>query len=226
MSHDRERDLANAAALGNALLAFLVVPWTLTLLLYTGGHGWCLRDYAHRALGKQAGLSGVRRSTLAGGHAGRQSNLQGLNACVCAGLHWTYPADKAEALRQLRHSLRYSRRWILWHCLVSCRGAAAAIATCQAELRMGAGLICRLVDACRERCAGLEEQGILIDRLSSTISLSPSNASIIELPASPLVDSTAAAAGREERSGLLTRSVEEGGSHIGSGGGGSSDGRQ
>jgi hypothetical protein len=37
VSHDREQDLANAAALGNALLAFLVVPWTLTLLLYTGG---------------------------------------------------------------------------------------------------------------------------------------------------------------------------------------------
>ncbi|KAI3436365.1 hypothetical protein D9Q98_002418 [Chlorella vulgaris] len=38
VTHDRERDLANAAALGNALLAFLVVPWTLTLLLYSGLH--------------------------------------------------------------------------------------------------------------------------------------------------------------------------------------------
>ena len=37
VSQDRQQDLANAAALGNALLAFLVVPWTLTLLLYTGG---------------------------------------------------------------------------------------------------------------------------------------------------------------------------------------------
>lgn len=39
VSHDRARDLANARALGNALLAFLVGPWTLTLALYTGGQG-------------------------------------------------------------------------------------------------------------------------------------------------------------------------------------------
>lgn len=37
---DRQRDLANAAALGNALLAFLLIPWCFTLLLYTGGRGW------------------------------------------------------------------------------------------------------------------------------------------------------------------------------------------
>jgi hypothetical protein len=29
-------DLQNARALGNALLAFMLVPWCLTLLLYTG----------------------------------------------------------------------------------------------------------------------------------------------------------------------------------------------
>lgn len=36
VTHDRQKDLANAAALGSALLAFLVVPWCLTLTLYTG----------------------------------------------------------------------------------------------------------------------------------------------------------------------------------------------
>ena len=36
VTHHRQVDLANAAALGNALLCFLVVPWTLTLVLYTG----------------------------------------------------------------------------------------------------------------------------------------------------------------------------------------------
>ena len=30
------KDLAKARALGNALLCFLVIPWTLTLLFYTG----------------------------------------------------------------------------------------------------------------------------------------------------------------------------------------------
>ena len=32
----REQDLGNAVALGNALLAFLVVPWTLCFITYTG----------------------------------------------------------------------------------------------------------------------------------------------------------------------------------------------
>ena len=36
VSRKREVDLANAEALGNALLAFMLVPWTFTLLLYTG----------------------------------------------------------------------------------------------------------------------------------------------------------------------------------------------
>ncbi|KAL4424385.1 hypothetical protein ABPG75_001686, partial [Micractinium tetrahymenae] len=57
VTHDRERDLANAAALGNALLAFMVVPWCFTLALYSG-------------------------------------------------LHWTYPADKAAALRRQLSELR------------------------------------------------------------------------------------------------------------------------
>ena len=32
------QDLDKARALGNALLFFLVVPWTLTLIFYTGEH--------------------------------------------------------------------------------------------------------------------------------------------------------------------------------------------
>ena len=36
MTLDRAKDLENAEALGNALCLFLVVPWSLTLLLYTG----------------------------------------------------------------------------------------------------------------------------------------------------------------------------------------------
>lgn len=36
VTRDRQTDLANAAALSNALLCFLVVPWTITLALYTG----------------------------------------------------------------------------------------------------------------------------------------------------------------------------------------------
>ncbi len=36
VTHDREVDLGNARALGNALLAFMLVPWCFTLLLYTG----------------------------------------------------------------------------------------------------------------------------------------------------------------------------------------------
>lgn len=43
---DRDRDLANARALGSALLFFLAVPWTACLIVYTGelegrGTGWC-----------------------------------------------------------------------------------------------------------------------------------------------------------------------------------------
>lgn len=56
VTHNPERDMANASALGNALLAFLVVPWCCNLTLYTG-------------------------------------------------LHWTYPADKAAALRRQRCEL-------------------------------------------------------------------------------------------------------------------------
>ena len=38
VTHERDVDLKNAKALGNAMLAFMLVPWCLTLLLYTGEH--------------------------------------------------------------------------------------------------------------------------------------------------------------------------------------------
>lgn len=54
VTHDRDTDLANAVALGNALLTFLVVPWSFTLVLYTGLHwtypadrGAALRQWRH-----------------------------------------------------------------------------------------------------------------------------------------------------------------------------------
>ena len=59
VTRDRAADLANAAALGNALLAFLVVPWTFTLALYTGVH--------------------ARRCMLSSGAAG-----MGRRRCSCA----------------------------------------------------------------------------------------------------------------------------------------------
>lgn len=41
---DRARDLANARALGNALLCFLTVPWSCCLAVYTGLHWTYPRD--------------------------------------------------------------------------------------------------------------------------------------------------------------------------------------
>ena len=38
------QDLQKARALGNALLFFLVVPWTLTLIFYTGTAGPRIHD--------------------------------------------------------------------------------------------------------------------------------------------------------------------------------------
>ncbi len=47
-SGDPVVDAAKARALGNALVTFLVVPWTCSLLIYTGkaevcGHVACIR---------------------------------------------------------------------------------------------------------------------------------------------------------------------------------------
>ncbi|EFN50878.1 hypothetical protein CHLNCDRAFT_141677 [Chlorella variabilis] len=121
VSQDRQQDLVNAAALGNALLAFLVVPWTLTLLLYTG-------------------------------------------------LHWTYPADKAAALRQQSHALRECS-----HPLEEEGGSR----TERSHPLEGEG------GSRRERSHPLEEEGMLTDRLgtgSSSSPLSSGSAASIELP--------------------------------------------
>ena len=46
VSGDRQRDLANARALGNALLAFCCFSWTFCFLMYSGEWvpGWILRQ--------------------------------------------------------------------------------------------------------------------------------------------------------------------------------------
>lgn len=111
MTHDRQRDLANATALGNALLAFLVVPWTFTLLLYTSEPPPSLMalPVARACTQHTAG------STANGGPC-----LHFTYTLTCrAGLHWSYPADKAAALRVARSALRClcgglvaGRRWL------------------------------------------------------------------------------------------------------------------
>jgi len=45
---DRDKDLANAEALGKALLIFMVVPWSIDLALYTGLH-WTYGPDARKA---------------------------------------------------------------------------------------------------------------------------------------------------------------------------------
>jgi hypothetical protein len=124
VTHDRERDLANAAALGNALLAFLVVPWTLTLLLYSGG--WWVGVGNRRTHAAVIGGACVQQLRTAAG----SSRQRGISRCCAAlqckpaivemaiklpicpnpraasGLHLTYKTDKAVALRQQRHVLR------------------------------------------------------------------------------------------------------------------------
>lgn len=46
---DPEKDLPNARALGNALVAFLVIPWTLCLITYSGLH-WTYPKDRRKAL--------------------------------------------------------------------------------------------------------------------------------------------------------------------------------
>lgn len=45
---DRDKDLANAEALGDALLIFMIVPWSIDLALYTGLH-WTYGPDARKA---------------------------------------------------------------------------------------------------------------------------------------------------------------------------------
>jgi hypothetical protein len=61
VTRDRPTDLANAAALGNALLCFLAVPWAITLVLYTGLH-WTYP--ADRAAALQAQQPVLRERSL------------------------------------------------------------------------------------------------------------------------------------------------------------------
>lgn len=55
-SQSAERDLANASALGSALLFFCLVPWVGTLLVYTGLHWTYPRDRARIAKAEAAKL--------------------------------------------------------------------------------------------------------------------------------------------------------------------------
>lgn len=105
VTHDRQTDLANAAALGNALLAFLVVPWTFTLTLYTGARAM------HCALGSSgAACTGTQQRYLLCSHQpAAPLHRVRMSPLTLAGLHWTYPADLAAALQAERHSLR----WVL-----------------------------------------------------------------------------------------------------------------
>eukprot|EP00887_Chlorella_sp_A99_P006616 scaffold3.g6616.t1 len=56
VSDDRKVNQANAEALGEALLAFMVVPWSLTLLLYTVLH-WTYPADRRRAAEREAALA-------------------------------------------------------------------------------------------------------------------------------------------------------------------------
>jgi hypothetical protein len=75
---------------------------------------------------------------------------------VRAGLHWTYPADKAEALRQLRHALRYAG---IAHCGPLCSRQLPAPAALMYMMYM---VYMMYVLTCQARCmlpAGSGAQG-------------------------------------------------------------------
>jgi hypothetical protein len=67
-SGDKEKDLANAEALGQALLIFMIVPWSIDLALYTGLH-WTYGPDARKAAEATALVSVVEAEVYTEGFA-------------------------------------------------------------------------------------------------------------------------------------------------------------
>ncbi|CAL5229213.1 g12496 [Coccomyxa viridis] len=78
-SGDPEKDLAQARALGSSLLVFLIVPWTLCLVFYSGLHFTYPRDKRHAAQEARA-LSEAAREVTAGVGLARSSSWSALTS--------------------------------------------------------------------------------------------------------------------------------------------------
>lgn len=110
-SHSRERDQANAQALGSALLFFCLTPWIGTLIIYTGKHPPPLPP-------APAGIAGgMRRTTVRTQHSAQSvlpaadeelfqlylTQFEGghheFRVAVMSGMHWTYPRDRSRIVR-------------------------------------------------------------------------------------------------------------------------------
>lgn len=95
---DRDRDLANARALGSALLAFLAVPWFICLCVYSGA---ALRDWTHWKKGDIT-FSNPQESAHIKLHSLTTTPFTLIpppSQPSTTGLHWTYPEDKRKALK-------------------------------------------------------------------------------------------------------------------------------
>ena len=79
-TRDPAIDQPNAAALGNALLAFLLVPWCLTLLLYSGK--WFRVGLPVVGRGRHGGVRALTRRLALLLHGGAQVHAAADRACV------------------------------------------------------------------------------------------------------------------------------------------------
>ncbi|PRW59549.1 MFS general substrate transporter [Chlorella sorokiniana] len=165
VTRDRPTDLANAAALGNALLCFLAVPWAITLVLYTGLH-WTYP--ADRAAALQAQQPVLRERSLGLeetgafaaelGPAAPPEQLQQLRSACAAALAAVGPAPGAAQQKAL-----WSAAAGLWNASIdlgagegaaAANAAAAAAAPAAARTRVVATLRQAACDLCTPLAPG------------------------------------------------------------------------
>jgi len=98
------KNLAKAKALGNALLVFLLVPWTLCLLFYTGAGTFCHSPEC-LSLGTATTHSLLLAQLL---HYCHSASFGSVYSCASQlmltlspppGLHYTYPRDRQRIAR-------------------------------------------------------------------------------------------------------------------------------
>lgn len=115
-SGDIDKDLERARALGSSLLVFLIFPWTLCLIFYSGADlgqtAFCMPDCLCSSTMQSLQFTGscavsLQKCSTACFAVGTRTQAfewaHGVNVApmvVCAGLHFTYSRDKRYAARE------------------------------------------------------------------------------------------------------------------------------
>ncbi|KAI7839840.1 hypothetical protein COHA_006425 [Chlorella ohadii] len=168
VTRDRPTDLANAAALGNALLCFLLVPWTITLVLYTGLH-WTYP--ADRAAALQAQQPVLRERSLPLeepgvvidpalaaelGPAAGQEQLHQLRGACAAALATVGPAPAAAQQKAL-----WSAAAGLWNASIDLGSAEGLAAAADSAAAAHTRVVATLRQAACDLCAPLAPGSLL-----------------------------------------------------------------